>query len=407
MDLVKYLGVPRAIETRTILSYFKPDSKHARPKSSKSSNISLFDLPFDIRRRIYQYAGLVDGMVIDLNYMVPKAEECRKLDSMNDVDKPNCDMPYHGTHGTSEGTYDDLDLYPETFSFWDSNQFEQLPTISKYSRSISRFVDGPVSHPYIRLNRPCQCGRLQIDEESLDLVSGDDGPVKPGCSCDPLPSELLYVNPRLTKELTALFFSQSHFRNRKSDLGGLSTLLSLSPLSFTWLTSLSLRLNSKKCNLSIEQCALRHHRDSQVSICKASYYFMGLLSKSTTRQDKARVSEWERLCSYMAKYITPNRLRLSIIAEVSDIEAAEEVVAPLLRLPVLRQCCLFLSEDSKMCMVRLARQTVLEVTGSPNVAPPVSRALVTSNPEVPLSQIPLEGGLPSSIIEHITIRNIL
>jgi hypothetical protein len=151
----------------------------------------VFDLPFHIRYRIYEYAT-VTGRVVRINYMRPAG------------------------------------VCPQTYTSRLEEGF-QKEYLTPYSQSVSHFLDGPIPNPNIRLDRRCRCFMT-------DPYSSDDTI----CNCVPFPSQLLWFCPRLARVISCVFFSKNYFRICGSDLGGLSQPQFLPPTQRAAMTHISL-----------------------------------------------------------------------------------------------------------------------------------------------------------------------
>ncbi len=295
---------------RTLHEYFVSQ----RRREIASRKTAFLDLPFDLRRRIYEYAGLSEGRVIYLNY-IAREDEC-----------------------------------PQKYLGFDLQAVPQQQELSSYSQSVSRFFDG-LSWPDIRLDRRCTCVE--------DPVTYDNP-----CHCAPLPSQLLYVSRTVSSETTSIFYSESYLTVCRSDLGGLSSLRSLSHKALAWITSLSIRLNVCECLSTDPQCCTaRWHSPGCHPSCRERGHEK-LLRKAVSRQEKSAMTEWKRLCSQMATYITPSRLKLCVICDVGDFAVAKEIVGPLLQLPILRECAIRLGKAPHQYLLQqLAAATASQATG--------------------------------------------
>lgn len=314
------------IVKRTILDYF-PRIKSTGPFDITIKKLSFFDLPLSIRRQIYNYAGLVDGQLVYLNYVVP---------------------PYKEGYGF---------VCPQAYTCWNSEEVPQLKSLSLYSKSISQLVDGPVSHPFIKINRLCPCGGVQDNGKGLFcLLDRDSGLYY--CKCEPIPSDLIYVSPRFAIEIKSIFFLKSRFSICKHSLGGLSSLRSLQPIMLKWLGSLSIHLSC----VTTHKCARKHYIPGCHPSCNTISRHKTLLKEDFADRERSELANWARLCNYLAHSVTPNRLKLCIIAEVKQIRGAEEVLASLFSLPVLRECAIFLSKRRKNYLLELAHAAVMRLT---------------------------------------------
>lgn len=308
----------------SILRYITSDRQHLAT-SNKSS--ILLRLPFDIRRRVYEYAGLSDGTFISLNYLHPDIDVCPQTYDSLDLEKISAD-------GSEDSDGSD----------------EHDNCISRYSQTVSRFLNGPMPYPDIQLERPC-C----VEHENPTY-----------CNCtSSLPSQLLDVCRTISNEANQIFYSESHFTICRSDLGGLSGLFSLKPRALSWMSSLCIRLNICDCGYAPEFCTSKdsgNHEVTSHESCVRGHE--DLLRKPTFQREIKAMAEWKRLCRHLAASTTPKRLRLCVICDVADVEAAKQIVEPMLELPILRECTLrFGLKARQEELQELARKTVLKLTG--------------------------------------------
>jgi hypothetical protein len=179
----------------SILRYVTSDRQHL---AAENPNSILLRLPYHIRRRIYEYAGLSDGLSISLNYAYPEW-------SGGDVPSFNSE---------------DLELIRP-----DGEEYE----ISKPSQRLARFLDGSIQCPnQIERDEPRCCLHYEY------CGHYDDTPL--------LPSQLLDVCRAVSEEVERIFYSKSHFSICNEDTGRFSGLLVLKPRALSWMTSLSLDL---------------------------------------------------------------------------------------------------------------------------------------------------------------------
>lgn len=138
------------LRTGTLHDFFTSSRIRGPPQGR-----TFFDLPYNVRRQIYSYLHL-DGRTIWLNYLVPTDKKW------------------------SIGIQ----------SYGDGLGSDSTKVLSEYTRSVSQFVSGPCSDPPVFLNLRCECLGLEIWAD-LCYCEIDY------CDCEPFPSELLHVSPRL------------------------------------------------------------------------------------------------------------------------------------------------------------------------------------------------------------------
>ena len=82
------------------------------------------------------------------------------------------------------------------------------------------------------------------------------------------------------------------------------------------------------------------------------------------------VEEWIGVARRLSDIIQPGRLRLSLVCNTPDRTSAEDIVRPLLQIPVSAECAVRLGQAPNHDQRRLAESTVLRVTKSkPSNAP--------------------------------------
>jgi len=310
----------------SIFRYITSDSQHLAGLNSTSF---LLRLPYDIRKRIYEYAGLYSGKSFNLNYDVP---------------------PWLADSVRTDLSFDDL-APPDDYA-----EDEEEEEVSEYSKRISRFLDGPVPNLSIKLQRrELYCCEDYEDEE--------DG----ACDCDfdpsSLPSQLLDVCRAISREVEHLFLSQNRFYVSSSDTGGFSGIFSLTPRGLGSLTSLTVNLNMCNCfiagNTDMSACPV--HRDDE-PLCKPVH--KSIFTSATFRHRSKMMVEWKKLCQNLAASITPHQLELVILCDSVDIKTAKQIVDHMLYLPILRSCVISFSMKPGTGELReLARNTALKLTG--------------------------------------------
>ena len=93
----------------------------------------------------------------------------------------------------------------------------------------------------------------------------------------------------------------------------------------------------------------------------------------TSRNDKSIFLEWDRLCKHLASCIPPERLRLCLICDVTDVKSAQEVIKPMRQLPVLSACSICFSTQTDDNLRCLAAKATQEMTGRGSSLPPSPR----------------------------------
>ena len=335
----------------SILRYITSDRQHL---AAQNSNSILLRLPYDIRKKIYEYAGLSDGLVINLNYDYPSwlDEDVTACNSWNEL------IPPHTRE--REGRDQDLNREWDKVSADDGkvSDYEDEAEASESSQRISQFLDGPLSYPGARLYRVRpRCGELHYGEDDCEVYNRL------------LPSQLLDVCRVVSDEVKYLFYSKSHFKITSTHLGRFSGLVSLKPRVLSWLSSLSIRLCVCTCTTDIRGLGLR--------ICFIHYFGQDrskdlgipgqekLLQHAGVRYQSREITEWKLLCRHLALYITPHQLKLwvEIFALGLDIETAKDFTLAMMQLPVLRECGIYFMDKDCLEFQELARDTALKLTG--------------------------------------------
>jgi hypothetical protein len=149
----------------SILRYITSDRQHL---AAENSNSILLRLPYEIRRRIYEYAGLSDGLVINLNYDYPSwlHEDVAACNSWNELIPPHT-WEY-------EGRNQDLNRERDKVSADDGkvSDYEDEVQASESSQRISQFLDGPLSYPCARLYRVrSRCSELHYGEDNCEVYN--------------------------------------------------------------------------------------------------------------------------------------------------------------------------------------------------------------------------------------------
>ncbi|KAH8592843.1 hypothetical protein B0O99DRAFT_629113 [Bisporella sp. PMI_857] len=301
----------RMKRTGTLHDYFSSDRLRTPPKGS-----GFFDLSYSTRCSIYDFAGLTDRIVY-LNFV---------------------DREYSDSH---------LSL---------STDLEPLPQeeyLCEWSQSVSHFLHGHVPRSQIRLNGW--------------LIDGCCDDLDFHCNCDPVPSHLLWVSPRLAHDASKAFFSRNRFYIHGAEAGGLSGLRSLNSTCLRWIKSLTINLNVDQ-----EFESYSYKFASHESTYARPFWEAGESSGSNKKTKELRVChdqkslihDWAALCHYLADFSLSKDLKLSLICNVVNLTVAEEITTQLLRLPILKDCAINLrSHGTDRALYRLSKKAALKVTG--------------------------------------------
>jgi hypothetical protein len=89
-----------------------------------------------------------------------------------------------------------------------------------------------------------------------------------------------------------------------------------------------------------------------------------IASKTSISKRSQSNDRIETVMPHLSTSITPKRLRLCVIRDAADVEAAKQIVEPMLELPVLRECTLCIGMNARQEELQeLARKSVLKLTG--------------------------------------------
>ena len=192
--------------------------------------------------------------------------------------------------------------------------------ISRRTISFAHFIEGP-PYPTVQLDRLCNCEIRPHDSW-------------PRYNCDSVnpPHSLLYISKSIGNEVASIFWTENTFSVCRNEIGGLSVLKSIPKSRLATITSLVVRLNccGSCCNCENPAC-----RDWSHPICESA--FCDPLQREDT-DFELMLGKWRSFCQYLAPRITPKQLQLYVICDSADVATAEEIVKPLLLLPLLKEC---------------------------------------------------------------------
>ena len=183
------------------------------------------------------------------------------------------------------------------------------------------------------------------------------------CWCKPLPYRLLYVSRVISAEVLSILYSENKFRVCRTKPEGLLPLQRLGPKPLASMTSLCVGLDACRC-FKVPRTSAGSRRIRNECIAHPASGQDGPLGK-ISRYDRSVISEWRRLCGYIARHIPQSQLKLTVLCDTADYETAEEVVKPLLGLPTLQDCSIRLGQRPSHKLRRLAELTIARVTGRP------------------------------------------
>lgn len=261
---------------------------------------TFFHLPYDIRRRIYIEAGLVRECPVDLNSPKVTSEKCITC--------------------------------VENFG-------EEHHDVGKY-RCPHRI---PL-HQYNLFN-----------EEEPPWLNWPNG-----CTCEPLPCQLLFVSRKVYDEVSTILYSENLFIVSINHSNRLKPLQRLGRRELSCLTSLAVRLDTCRCaNL---YGVFRHAQD----YCDFYREHRNCIRRPKHLQclqtDSRVAPEWRVVARRLAQCLQPGRLHLTLICEkFRDISGLSVLVEVTSRLK-LKDCSLRLSVNKEPELSALAQSTSLAAT---------------------------------------------
>lgn len=179
------------------------------------------------------------------------------------------------------------------------------------------------------------------------------------CECSDLALQLLLVSRAIHDETQLVLFSRNKFTLRYHAGSSLAPLWSLAESALSAMTSLLIRLNCWPCVLGHDTIDPSR---SKCWVCSAPLDQADPALDRNQEPGKRLLQEWNSLCHYLGSRISPERLRLTLICDVTDLESGNEVVAPLAALPPLRECTLRIGRQPNNDLRTLARMTSLKMT---------------------------------------------
>jgi hypothetical protein len=298
---------------QTLHGYFPTTYKPAKP----SSKLSLLDLPYDIRHRIYVLAGLVRFCPIDLNL-----------------------------------EYTNPALAQQEHEYW-QNSWEYRHRTQDFN--------------YFALFRCVYRQRRFLDDPWNPVM--DETEVYCVCDLDPLPYNLLYVSRAIHDEVSFILYSENQFKICRSAPSGLSPLLNLGVRALASLTSLSVRLNA--CLYIPRYHCPEINRHGWWGNCDYHKACKSVPDKPfgqvASRHDKLFMSEWTEVCYRIAAHGT-SRLRLSLMCDIGNLETARKITQPL-EMAILGKCSIRLGQDPTPETIHLAQASALHAMKVPDTEP--------------------------------------
>ncbi|KAL9630731.1 MAG: hypothetical protein Q9164_006268 [Protoblastenia rupestris] len=192
------------------------------------------------------------------------------------------------------------------------------------------------------------------------------------CLPPPLSHSLLLVSRAVYQEVCAILYSQNCFHISRYKDSSLEFLANLSPKALASLTALTVRLNENgPCSRSSKRFS---HGSQCIPRCEscscAELNDLGKLS----RHERSIIQKWKTICKQLALHVQASRLSLCLICDTDGYETAQEILKPMMDLPLLKTCSIRLAMRPNRELQILAETTTLRLTGRSTVDPSVSRS---------------------------------
>lgn len=180
-------------------------------------------------------------------------------------------------------------------------------------------------------------------------------------------------------EVSSLLYSTNMFSIRYSDNLSLAPLRNLLPSSLSNLAHLRIILSAASCydtKPSISAYKVRDDPDDPDRCCNGWINVDGSSEGCRNKHDpplhgdhpqtQQVLAEWSSTVDYLASHISPGILNLAVVCDLSrdDTDTAMQVLQPLHRLPLLKNCHIRLCEYPSATLMRLARDTALQLRGA-------------------------------------------
>lgn len=185
-----------------------------------------------------------------------------------------------------------------------------------------------------------------------------------------LPTNLLAVCRLIHDEIRAILYGENRFVISRKLSRGLGALENMSDATLREMTFLTVRVNVSSCEnfcCGGQRLVCRNG----ISPCRNPIsHDTGLDYSSATGQ--LVISQWQRICSQLARATQAGRLALYVICDCADATTARMIVKPLLLLPALRDCGIRLAVQAEEEISALAKDTALSLTHTqrPEIPPP-------------------------------------
>ncbi|KAF4614394.1 hypothetical protein G7Y89_g15344 [Cudoniella acicularis] len=178
----------------------------------------------------------------------------------------------------------------------------------------------------------------------------------------PLPTNLLPVCKSIHGELLTVLYGSNRFvisRKLSPPRGGLKMLEHLRDTTLRELRFLTIRVNVSSCENFC--CGSRGYKcGNSIQPCPSPISHDTPLNHESDT-DQLVISQWHRICTQLARSISPGKLALYVICDCADITTAQMVIKPLLSLPALRDCGIRLAMHADEEISDLAKDTELQL----------------------------------------------
>ncbi|KAL8790174.1 MAG: hypothetical protein Q9195_006501 [Heterodermia aff. obscurata] len=177
---------------------------------------------------------------------------------------------------------------------------------------------------------------------------------------------LLQTSRTIYKEVSSYVYSTNRFYIHYRTQCSLQPLRDLSPDALASLRHLTIHLNVTSCEAGHPCC---NAYPGQAKSCNDHDQPLDL----STKRGKAILDEWALTAAYTFAHIRPSTLNFHLVCDVSTLEAAQLILAPLSTAPLLASCAIRLARKPDTTLQTLARDTAATITapGSQiNPAPP-------------------------------------
>lgn len=208
--------------------------------------------------------------------------------------------------------------------------------------------------PAVRHRIYCAAGLITDSDIDLDRRANADS--WPPSADFELSYNLLLSCRTVYAEASSILYSTNRFFIRYRYSRSLRALRNLTAGSLSYLTHLTVHLNVTSCEIG-EPCCMVYPGESRS--CREHDKPL----RTSSRQHRAILSEWQSTATHARAHIAPSSLRLHFLCDVEDLEAAVRAVEPLLSIPTLLDCNIRLSRHPDPPLQDLARKTATRATG--------------------------------------------